>query len=1362
MHVKVLRCGAIVNESEETAINQLERELQNIGGSDEWILLTNLSFSVNRQVQSDEIDIIAIGPPGVRVIEVKHWSNAWVDQNKNLVEREADKVSNKARKIGTTLRRIVANLPHVSAGFLLTRQPSKVKKIVETGFVRGVSIHSLNQWKDAIGFDAQRALAQDQIRLMAQFLDPKVSVKLDGSLRRLAGYINLELKTPKDERFHRVYSGVHPARRDRVILHLYDLSAKDDESKAKEMARREAEVLRRLQYHSWAPRILDSFQDAPGYAGEMFFFTVVDPAAPTLEDRASDEDWNSEDRLKFAKKAVHALQEFHETGGTDQPIIHRNITTKTILVRYDNSPIITGFDRVRIPDEISVASSVPYDCEDTKTFAPEILERGFSAADRRSDVYSLCTCLIELFEGRPDDLSISVCEILQSGRITVREKRNDLADIEKKLSELLGESKEPPPAPSARFWTEDQVVRFHNRDYRIITHLGNGGVGTAFKVVELDRSTREELGTYVAKISRDADIGRRVLKAYSLARSHLGRNEALSPIFEVAHDWKENSFISLLGWVNGTPLREFIGVFSLLADDLDESSPEALAIHWVQDMCDALDVLHRNGLTHGDISPSNIIVSGNNLVLTDYDFVSKIGDSIDYPGTLNYCSPEREKKAPSSKIDDFYALAASFFHVLFDKDPFLADGHLDKSLGLKWEGVDREPFPIISKVLDRATHVDPSLRYDSAEQVRNDLRKIRCDRDDVLVVNPAEIAASNCIEDELINDTNRRPSNDEEVDLTTKSELSEQSVDWLKSLLQSYPGSRWGNRETRGLDTEFASDTYVPTALEESLLSDIREKRVRLVILCGNAGDGKTALLQHLALKLGIGRHQSSNRIFKGGVPNGPRVHMNLDGSASWNGKSADEILDEFLAPFQDGPPDDDIVHLLAVNDGRLLEWIDGVEQRIGRETALTGELYRLLQRESESQASHIKFVCLNERSLVGAITSDFSKIETTFLERLLDHLYGGDRAADIWSPCRICSAKDRCRVFEAARIFGPEAIDSSTPREVRNRARGRLFEALQAVHLRGEIHITVRELRAALVYILFGIHFCKEYHDGSDKPLPYWDRAFAADSPARQGEVLRELSRFDPALESHPQIDRYLLSRPSIDNSRTTPRYDDLALESARRRAFFEWTSDEIEKIAGDPESLDLSRGRHIKLFRELPLRHDSQKVKEIALRLCAGISRLEDLPPQALDKDGVVPLRIKQRTPTDTAFWVQKPLANFRIEVNLPPETEGIERLHRQVSLIYRYRDGKEERLRLGAELFHLLMELADGYQLGDVSTDDTFAHLSIFVQRLVQEDEHELMAWSPTQDEQLYKLSAVIRETPKGPSQRLEITQIPAEAK
>src|SRR5207244_6441441 len=47
-------------------------------------------------------------------------------------------------------------------------------------------------------------------------------------------------------------------------------------------------------------------------------------------------------------------------------------------------------------------------------------------------------------------------------------------------------------------------------------------------------------------------------------------------------------------------------------------------------------------------------------------------------------------------------------------------------------------------------------------------------------------------------------------------------------------------------------------------------------------------------------------------------------------------------------------------------------------------------------------------------------------------------------------------------------------------RLRKRLAEALQAVHQRGNVHITTRELRGALSYILFGVLSCRELHDHS------------------------------------------------------------------------------------------------------------------------------------------------------------------------------------------------------------------------------------------------------------------------------------------
>jgi serine/threonine protein kinase len=959
--------------------------------------------------------------------------------------------------------------------------------------------------------------------------------------------------------------------------------------------------------------------------------------------------------------------------------------------------------------------------------------------------------LVQLFGERSDEVSKRAVAILERGLAEQPEDRDSLDSLESAFAELLGESIPPPPAPPARFWTEDQIIRFGNHDYRIVSRLGSGGVGTTFKVVHVDRSTGEDLGTYVAKVAHDRETGERVRRSYARVRPYL-RHTGLSTIFEIAKEWQENQFIALLSWIPGTPLSDFIGVFPLLAEEQQEPSTEALALRWIEAVCEALDVLHQHGLVHGDVSPRNLIVWGGDIVLTDYDFVAKVGEPMASPGTVLYCAPSNEGTRLASPSDDVYALAATFFHVVFEKEPFRYGEKLDKSNGLNWEGIPRDEFPRLASWLDQATNPDESMRFRSAAEAREALTAATSS----VVQQPSSLSTEATELAESLTLTTSRPQEG-----VLPQQLRQERVEWLQRLLQSYPASPWGNQETRGLDSEFASETYVQTPLEEALLKDIRERRARLVILCGNAGDGKTALLQHLAEQLGLRRPRSAERILEVSLDDGLTVRMNLDGSASWRGRSADEILDDFLEPFQYGPPEEDLVHLLAINDGRLLEWIESVKERIGEETPLTDTLSDLVRDEKPLKNSYtlknsyIRFINLNQRSLVGGINTSENRIDTTFLERLVDRLYGGDKAAEIWAPCKSCSAQEYCEVYRAALVFGPSNLGSPVSQEVRKRARERLFELLQAVHLRGETHITMRELRSALVYILFGVHFCDEYHEGQEA-LPYWDRAFSANSPYRQGEVLAELARFDPAVEAHPQIDRYLQKETSEDSNSAAPSYPDLTVGSARRRAFFEWTEEYLEQVAGDPYGLGLARGRHLRDFRELPLMSPEEQSR-ICETLCKGISRLEELPPQALDRQGVVPLRVTPRTATETAFWVEKPLDAFRLEVDLPPEMEGLERLHRQVSLVYRYRSGHEERLRLGSDLFHHLLDLADGYQLGDISSDDTFAHLSIFVQRLVKEDERELLAWNPMQDETVYKVECRLVVDEEGPQQRLAISAL-----
>ncbi|MCX8071101.1 MAG: hypothetical protein N3C12_01435 [Candidatus Binatia bacterium] len=209
---------------------------------------------------------------------------------------------------------------------------------------------------------------------------------IDDVLPRLAGYVDLRLISPRNDRFVRIYRARHPARRDRVMLYLYDLSAHDDD-RAETLARREFEALHRLQTYRWAPRILDSFQPVPGYHGEMFFFTIVDPDAPSLRERSTDTTWAVRELIAFAVRALAALRELHATKDGGAPTLHRNLSPNTILVRHDNTPLLTGMHLARIPGDETIATAVQPEQLDPTTTAP----RCWRAGSRRRPLLPTCT-----------------------------------------------------------------------------------------------------------------------------------------------------------------------------------------------------------------------------------------------------------------------------------------------------------------------------------------------------------------------------------------------------------------------------------------------------------------------------------------------------------------------------------------------------------------------------------------------------------------------------------------------------------------------------------------------------------------------------------------------------------------------------------------------------------------------------------------------------------------------------------------------------------------------------------------------------------------------------------------------------------
>jgi serine/threonine protein kinase len=1288
--VRHIPCGTFVNESERNAVERLQIKLRESAGT--WILLSNLNHTQHPSARSDEIDIVVIGPPGVFVIEVKHWDAAYLRQNTQVAEREADRIDAKAKRVAGKLR------PRLDPGFvaarlLLTRGEVRFDATTRPS-PRGVGAFGLPEWSNLLAVGGREQLGPEQVELAARLLEPSVKVALNGELRTFAGLVNLERQSSKTDAFHRIYRGQHPTRRDRVILHLYDLSA-TQEKQALELARREFETIQRWQKSPFVPSLLDSFQEAEGYPGELYFYSLVDPAAPSLSERRNDSSWDPLARLGYARAACEALRQFHQPQDPDLAIVHRRLSPSSLRVRHNGAPLFTDFNLTRLQDAETI-SPTQIDFGDLLPYvAEEVRQGGLAAADARSDIAALCASLLTLFEpGEP--LADQVRGILDLGLATNPADRPSLEDLSQALAGLTPEpataSPIPTKLPPADYWDEDTVVDFQQSRYKIVGRLGSGGIGQTFKVVELDAHSDEKFGTYVAKLVRDPVDGEAAIRAYKRVRAYT-THPNLSTIHEIAPTWERDRFVALMKWVEGQPMQDLTGVLSLYADDLGEPSVEALAQRWLLDLCGALGELHRVGLVHGDVSLKNLIVRGGSVVLTDYDTVAQTGDAA-RGGTFPYASPEVQARAGIRPADDLYALAASLFHCLTDRDPFSYGTERRKDLGLNWEGITG--FDALRPFFDRATHPNVGQRFPDALAARRFL---------------AEPAATP-------GQTHAEQGPPVTVSPPT---LTQNHVPWLRNLLSSYPGSRHGNSETRGLDSPFAEATYVETRLDDTLLAEIQAGQVNLIILFGNAGDGKTAFLQHLAQRLGLRDIHSARRVWKLKLPNGQALKVNLDGAAAWEGKGANTLLGELFAPFHTPDFRRDLIHIVAVNNGKLLEWIETQPE----DTWLTGPLRQVLLGETLTLDPRFRLIDLNRRSLVGGTDEAQGRLTADFLDALVDRLLGGD--TDPWAPCATCTVQARCTAWHSVQALrdpdqGP-------------RLRERLADLLQACHQRGEIHITARELRAALSYSLFGVHDCAELHADPDlRPPRYWQRAFDARSDRRQGELklLAEMTRFDPALEADPILDRRLLREPIPDSG--TDR-----LAQARRRA---WFTQPLGAAGGD---VALANGRHLDRFRGLPLMPPSAAAA-LLRDLCLGIARLEDLPSLAFAPGQLsqgVPLRITPRTPIDSAFWVVKPWDRFDLRPTRPAAAEGLETLHTHLHLIYCYAGGGEEVLTLGLELFHLLLELKDGVQLSGVAQDGTFANLEVFTQRLAREDARSLHGWHPSEEDRVFQVRVLPRD-------------------
>jgi hypothetical protein len=304
---------------------------------------------------------------------------------------------------------------------------------------------------------------------------------------------------------------------------------------------------------------------------------------------------------------------------------------------------------------------------------------------------------------------------------------------------------------------------------------------------------------------------------------------------------------------------------------------------------------------------------------------------------------------------------------------------------------------------------------------------------------------------------------------------------------------------------------YVPTALDRSLEPATLNGDFKLVLISGNAGDGKTAFIQQVEAEARLrGATVTPYGTGNGTVfeLNGRRFQTNYDGSQDEGDKVNDDVLRQFFATFAGADsaswPDNE-TRLIAINEGRLIDFLE----QFGNEFPRLKHLVNRGLRTGEPEEG-LAVVNLNLRSVVAEAAGTPS-----ILARLIQRL----TEPKFWAPCRNCDLRDKCYAHHNALTFANPTAGAQVIQ--------RLELLYRLLTLRAKLHITLRDLRSALAYLLVGTRDCDEIHElyerGARQEIAhgFYFNGWAAFGDVTRDRLLRLLREVDVGQTSDPKLDR-------------------------------------------------------------------------------------------------------------------------------------------------------------------------------------------------------------------------------------------------
>ena len=288
--------------------------------------------------------------------------------------------------------------------------------------------------------------------------------------------------------------------------------------------------------------------------------------------------------------------------------------------------------------------------------------------------------------------------------------------------------------------------------WKTVRTLGNGSFGAVYEIERDVFGEKEKAALKVISIpQKSSDIDelygegyddesitstfqsylKSIIAEYTLMRKMNGSANVVN-CDDVKYFQHEDGF----GWDIFIKMELLTPITKKLQKDI----PEEQVIRLGSDICKALVLCKKHSIIHRDIKPANIFVSDNgDYKLGDFGIAKTVektsgGTMI---GTYDYMAPEVYHDQPYGSAVDIYSLGIVLYWLLNERrTPFLklppalpTSSEKENARRLRFRG---EPIPApahgseeIQRIVLKACAFDPEDRYQSAEEMLQDLEELR-------------------------------------------------------------------------------------------------------------------------------------------------------------------------------------------------------------------------------------------------------------------------------------------------------------------------------------------------------------------------------------------------------------------------------------------------------------------------------------------------------------------------------------------------------------------------------------------------------------------------------------------------------------